>query len=294
MIISLFFYISIIIASWFIYRGLETIVPSYSLYNVLPIFAIVFVVYFVIGYIFYYVDIKRNPDWLHKKKYQADISLSKEEYDKTFKTMVIKMMFIILPTFLITFIIMQWRINSYPNVIAWMQKNGVIGFLICLLVVYVIADMTAWFVHKMLHQGILWENIHKHHHSYISTVAIASLDAHPIEVIFWDAFPFIFGSLLLGTSPAFFSMFAILSISNTALCHSGYDIGYDHGHHDLHHERLKCNYSGMLSDKLMGTYIKRDNKIYPRYDGFQKDLFGSKNIEYNVVTDSMNRAYARA
>lgn len=291
---SVFIGISIVVAAWFIHCGLTSITKSYSMYAVLHFFVILFAVYFAVGYIFYYVDVTKKPDWLHRRKYQADVCVSIEKYKNIFKTMAIKMILIILPVFYVTFYIMHWRIKTFPNVISWMQKNGIVGFILCLLAVYVIADLTAWFVHKMLHKGVLWSKVHKQHHLYTSPVAIASLDAHPIEIIFWDLLPFIIGPLLLGTSPGFLGMFAIISIINTALCHSGYDVGYDDGHHDLHHERLKCNYSGHLSDMLFGTYVKRENKIYPRFDAFQKDIFGSKNDDCKIISDSFNKSYFRA
>jgi sterol desaturase/sphingolipid hydroxylase (fatty acid hydroxylase superfamily) len=49
-------------------------------------------------------------------------------------------------------------------------------------------------------------------------------------------------------------------------------------HHDLHHERMKCNYSSPFVDYVMGTYLYREpDKIYPKFDKEDKSFTESHN-----------------
>lgn len=260
--------------AWSAYLPLHKWLREYNIVNAMIAVIVLFIVYFGISAVFAYIDVTKRPYWLYRRKYQKDACVLKDEYERAFQRTATKFVVILIPFLLLVFAAMHWRVATFPC----FDTNRFGGFLIALIIVYLIADFSAWGIHKILHKGILWDHIHSVHHQYVATVAVASLDAHPIEMIFWDALPFTLGPLLLGLNPAFFLIFGVLSLMNTILCHCGYDVGYDAGHHDLHHERLKCNYSGFLSDWLLGTLEKREKeKVYPRYDGFQKDLWGSRN-----------------
>lgn len=280
-IIKIVSYILLLFISWVFYSNTSfQMTGGYNSFNAIVTFVILFVVYFIISSLFAYVDLKKRPIWLHERKYQKDTCLLAPEYCQAFMRTLIKFLVVLAPFFLVVFFVMNWRVKQYR---VFRTKN-IWAFTFAVLISFIIADFMAWGIHKLLHKGILWDKIHSIHHKYISTVAVASLDAHPIEIIFWDVMPFIVGPFILGLDPSFLLIFGILSIINTTLVHSGYDIGFDNGHHDLHHEKLKCNYSFFLSDFIMGTIEYREkDKIYPRYDFFQKDIWGSLNNECKFV-----------
>jgi sterol desaturase/sphingolipid hydroxylase (fatty acid hydroxylase superfamily) len=274
MVTIILYQIIFVALAWYAFNALGSIIPRYTVSSAFAVFALIYSMYFGMSLVFAKVDTSHKPEWLYRRKYQKDACVTPEKYQDAFKQTTLKFVTVLLPYFIAVFYLMKWRVARFPHV----ATNSFLAFLCVLIVVYVIAEFSAWFIHKVLHKGVLWDKIHSVHHKYVATVAVASLDAHPVEMILWDAVPFTLGPLLLGTSPAFFLVFALLSIVNTILCHCGYDIGYDQGHHDMHHERLKCNYSGFLSDWVMGTYVPREkNKIYPRFDQFQKDLIGTMN-----------------
>jgi sterol desaturase/sphingolipid hydroxylase (fatty acid hydroxylase superfamily) len=127
---------------------------------------------------------------------------------------------------------------------------------------------------------------HKDHHNYISPVCISTYDSHPIECFFWDLFPTFSFALLFGLPIHLLYVTAIMGTIIGLLVHCGYRLvetkTMDMAHHDLHHERMKCNYSTPFVDYVMGTYLYREpDKIYPKFDKTQKDLSNSFNSSYS-------------
>ena len=59
-------------------------------------------------------------------------------------------------------------------------------------------DFTFHFNHRLLHHRKLYPYIHKIHHKHITTVSIASENAHWFEFAFGNLGPMIAGPLLLG------------------------------------------------------------------------------------------------
>lgn len=229
--------------------------------------------YFALSIFFAYVDITRQPAYIYKLKLQKDACLHIDEYKEVFKRTFLKYIFVVAPMFILVLFLLQHRYSMQH-----VDLSSPVYWVASLFICYAITDFAAWFIHKALHYfPWLWDNVHSIHHKHIAPVAVSAFDAHPIELIIWDILPFAIGPLLLGVNAAFFTMFSVIAIMNTVICHSGYDINYDKGHHDLHHERLKCNYSGIVSDTVMGTCIERKDIIYPRFDSLQKDLFDSYN-----------------
>lgn len=278
MITTAIYQVILVAVAWQAFQWLAIRMPTYSSTNAVIAFVLIAFVYFGLSAMFAYIDVTQKPSWIYRRKYQKDACINYQRYRQAFSHTFAKLVAFLLPFLIITFKLMQWRTRRFANVDASLNRGGFLVFIGVLFVVYVIAEFAAWFIHYALHKGVLWDKIHSVHHQYVATVAVASLDAHPVEMIVWDAVPFMAGPLLLGTPPAFFIIFALINIVNTVLCHCGYDVGYDRGHHDLHHERLKCNYSGFLSDWVMGTYVTREeNKTYPRFDAFQKDLINTAN-----------------
>lgn len=160
---------------------------------------------------------------------------------------------------------------------------GIVSFAFGLLLLMVSADVAAWTIHRGMHYfPFVYDNIHVHHHKHIAPVAVAALDAHPLEVAVWDVLPFMIGPLILGAPTGLTLLSAVLAITQTVSAHSGYSLGAisDGTFHDLHHERMKCNYGGnFMMDRICGTYIEREkDRVYPRWNETEKSLTGSMNL----------------
>jgi sterol desaturase/sphingolipid hydroxylase (fatty acid hydroxylase superfamily) len=59
-------------------------------------------------------------------------------------------------------------------------------------------DTTFHFTHRLLHWRKIYPYIHKIHHKHITTVSIASENAHPIEYLLGNGAPMLIGPWILG------------------------------------------------------------------------------------------------
>jgi methylsterol monooxygenase len=139
--------------------------------------------------------------------------------------------------------------------------------MICLL----IEDIIFYIAHRILHWGVIYQQIHKVHHEHIEGVSITALYSHPIEYIFAGILPPIFGPLLLGKQTHFITILALSIMGVHASCdrHSGYNFPWSyHGlmpfrcdadFHGYHHLKFKGNYSNYFTfwDFLFGTVNKK-------------------------------------
>ena len=226
----------------------------------------VLIVYILISAAFAALD---TTGTLQARKVQKDACTDPRLYAEIAMDVLVLLLVVATPTLCLMVWTLRWRNRRFPR----FPKTGWVTFGLSLLIMYLVSDFVAWGVHKGLHKGALWDHVHAKHHDVVAPIAVSSLYAHPVEVVCWDMLPFFLGPLLLGIdAPTFFAV-SIVAIVNTLLVHSGYDVFYDDGHHDLHHERLKCNYSSRLSDAVMGTLLVRErDAVYPRFDKSEKDL----------------------
>jgi methylsterol monooxygenase len=126
-----------------------------------------------------------------------------------------------------------------------------------ILVFFLVEDTWHYWMHRALHWGPLYKNVHKIHHNYQAPFGLAAEYASPIEVailgmgtvfapIAWSA---ITGDLHVMTM----YVWIILRLFQAIDAHSGYDFPWSLHHfipfwagadfHDVHHERFIGNYS---------------------------------------------------
>lgn len=136
-------------------------------------------------------------------------------------------------------------------------------------VFFVMEDAGHYWLHRALHWGPLYKNIHKIHHQYSAPFGLAAEYASPIEVmllgiptigspILWCA---ITGNLHILTMYAWI----VLRLFQAIDAHSGYEFPWSLHHflpgwggaqwHDVHHEKFIGNYSSSFRwwDKMMDT-----------------------------------------
>ncbi|KAK3390410.1 methylsterol monooxygenase [Podospora didyma] len=122
---------------------------------------------------------------------------------------------------------------------------------------FVLEDTWHYWLHRALHYGPLYKNIHKLHHTYSAPFGLVAEYASPIEVmllafgsigspIIWVS---ITGDLHLVTMYAWI----VLRLFQAIDAHSGYDFPWSlhhflpiwagAEHHDVHHERFIGNYA---------------------------------------------------
>jgi len=143
--------------------------------------------------------------------------------------------------------------------------------LIHITICMVIEDTLFYWAHRALHHPAIYGPVHKVHHSYKTSIGLASEYAHPIEFIFSNAVPFSTGPLLCGVLTGTgmhylsFFMWSMLRTGETVDGHSGFEFPWSPYRllpfsgsstaHDFHHSVNIGNYASFFTwwDHWMGT-----------------------------------------
>lgn len=147
--------------------------------------------------------------------------------------------------------------------------------LVMKLVVAVIVDDTLFYIgHSILHMKLFYASIHKMHHSWNYTLAMAVMHLHPVEFALCNVIPNV-GSMMVTKSHLFtMCLWYHLRVLQTMEAHSNYSFPWavwgglglpsSHGEHEMYHSKNTGNYGSILyaGDYLLGTTITvGSNKI---------------------------------
>ena len=232
--------------------------------TILVLCILVLAIHFIVGTVYWIIDKRFNLE-----KIQKNVTVSDEEYFRIFRRSTLNVLTITLPL-----IVACLSIPRYHG----MHPQGPITFASAIIILGFTADIIAYWIHRAMHIPFMYDNFHFLHHELTSPVAYGTLDAHPVEVATWDFLPIILPVHLFGASDLLTIVFSCMLFTTSMIGHSGYYYFSD-ASHDLHHERRKCNYASIVTDKMFGTYIEREKgREYPRFDKQVKDLEGSRNI----------------
>ncbi|KAH8884996.1 sterol desaturase [Thozetella sp. PMI_491] len=149
---------------------------------------------------------------------------------------------------------------------------------------FVVEDAWHYWVHRAMHWGPLYKNIHKVHHYYSAPFGMAAEYASPIEVMvlgFGTVCSPVLWVLLTGELHLVtMQTWMILRLFQAIDSHSGYDFPWNlhhflpvwagAAHHDIHHEKFIGNYASSFRwwDYVMDTEAgaeasqrRRDKKL---------------------------------
>jgi sterol desaturase/sphingolipid hydroxylase (fatty acid hydroxylase superfamily) len=124
-----------------------------------------------------------------------------------------------------------------------------------------LAEVGFYFAHRTLHAiPWLYKNVHKQHHEFKTTVAIAATAAHPLEVVFGNTVAIQVWPFLLCAHPHVVLFGSVIGTLSTMYDHCGYWIlggskwSVQPFFHDWHHEMNTGNFGFLgICDYLFGT-----------------------------------------
>lgn len=143
-------------------------------------------------------------------------------------------------------------------------------FLIQLFLFALIFDTVFYWLHRLLHQKVVFRYIHKTHHSYREAIPIIGAYVHPLEFVTAYFLPFAVAELVLGCHVTVLGTFAIIMGLHTVHDHCGHAYPLDPvrllstnnaSGHDFHHSKVNVNFSGGIFkfwDRLCSTEYKAE------------------------------------
>lgn len=115
-----------------------------------------------------------------------------------------------------------------------------------------------WFysTHRFLHRTWWMKRVHRIHHEFRTTSALASEYAHPFEYIFGNFWTLALGVVLLAPSLATIYLYTVVGMLQVLVHHGGYAVPWMSWpmHHDWHHYKFsECFGTEIWLDRLLGT-----------------------------------------
>lgn len=114
--------------------------------------------------------------------------------------------------------------------------------------------------HRWLHTKWLYRRVHAVHHRFRAPTAWSAQYAHPFEYAIGNVLPIGLPMVLLAPDLLTIVLFGVLTLLNTQLVHSGYQLPIAPWSipHDLHHYRVRVNYGSLgIMDRLFGSRMRR-------------------------------------
>jgi 4,4-dimethyl-9beta,19-cyclopropylsterol-4alpha-methyl oxidase len=209
-----------------------------------------------------------------KYKLQPGVHNSRDAVWKCYKSVMLLFFTVVLPL----------QLSSFPAV----RFVGVrMGFplpsfaevVLHLFVYLVVEDYLNYWIHRWLHQGWLYENIHRVHHEFMSPMSFAAPYAHWAEIILLGVPTFMGPAMVPGHIITLWIWIALRQLEAIDT-HSGYDFPWNptklipfYGgaeYHDYHHfvgGKSQSNFASVFTycDWLYGTdkgyrYLKENNR----------------------------------
>jgi sterol desaturase/sphingolipid hydroxylase (fatty acid hydroxylase superfamily) len=120
----------------------------------------------------------------------------------------------------------------------------------------VIGTLLFYASHRVLHRTWWVKRVHRVHHEFRTTSALASEYAHPVEFVVANFGALALGALLLAPSLASMALFAVIGLTTILVHHSGYALPWAPWSmpHDWHHYRFVEMFGSTGAiDRILGT-----------------------------------------
>ena len=132
-----------------------------------------------------------------------------------------------------------------------------------------------WFYasHRFLHRPWWMKRVHRVHHEFRATTALASEYAHPVEFVFGSFGTLAAGVAIFAPDLASILLYTALSIWTVLIHHCGYALPWAPWsvHHDWHHYKVAEAFGTLgILDRLLGTQ--------PRLDALRQSAAGDQSL----------------
>lgn len=116
-------------------------------------------------------------------------------------------------------------------------------------------EILGYSLHRyILHHPRVYRYCHKQHHKFANPFSMASQYGHPLEHVLITYIPIIIPAAWLRMHILTYFLCRALAQAETAIIHSGFNIGHLTQIHDLHHEKSEVYFGNYgLMDYVMGT-----------------------------------------
>jgi sterol desaturase/sphingolipid hydroxylase (fatty acid hydroxylase superfamily) len=211
-------------------------------------FSCSFAVYWGLSFLFYLCDVK-----LDNKKYRIEENIDWVLYKKTFFHVLYLQFAYSLPIMYALIPVWKWR----GNTIDYQDSNytDVIKLVSCGL----LGESIFFYLHYWSH-FILYSKIHKVHHEWKNTCAIAAAYAHPIEYVMVSLPSFLIPPIITGINWQFSNIWFIIATTSVVIDHSGYNIIDASKFHWDHHKYSNVNYgTNTIGDVIHFVYTNIKN-----------------------------------
>jgi sterol desaturase/sphingolipid hydroxylase (fatty acid hydroxylase superfamily) len=232
-----------------LWRGLVHGVPPLLLFVGGPLL-LHFVVFWSLAGLFHYADTHDKPAWIVRHRIQQD-QRRYPDLRRTLRVLAVNQL-VLTPILLV---LLAWALQARGWAIS--PELPSLGTLLFELTALAASALIAFYAaHRFLHRPWWLKRVHRVHHEFRTTTALASEYAHPFEFAIGNFGILAVGVLLFLPSAPSIALFTVLAITTIVVHHSGYALPWAPYAlpHDWHHYRYVELFSttGFI-DRVLGT-----------------------------------------
>lgn len=242
-----------------------------------------FSLYFIIATLAFFVVWK----WYETRLKNVRIQDKKKATENQIKTEILRSMRTLLIFASMDVFVLYLQKNGFTQIYNDLDDFGMLYFFCSIILMLLIHDTYFYWIHRLMHQKVLFKYVHKVHHESIDTTPFSAFSFHTIEAILeYGITPllvFIMPTHILGLF-----IFQLLMTSFNVIGHLGYELypkkwhripiiqwKTTSVHHNLHHSKFNGNYGLYFTwwDKLFNTEFQETRDKFEQITNRQSTDF---------------------